>query len=198
MNSKQIYPLNTITACMLLIAMLMCAISGCDYVPSTSDDSLLTPDTEQATPTPPEPTPEIPSSTDTQEDTTTDTATLDNNTPAQTQGETKVFSFNAFSVEITNVSDERKESVASSDDPLMSFEYVVYECYPGAEITVKNAAMTDSSLTESGQPNPNWHIYLNSGDRIPITEDMKPLKLTEDMEGIGTEGVIVLAFEFQD
>lgn len=198
MNSKRIYILNAIAASILLAAMLMFAISGCDYVPSASDDSLPTPDTEQATPTPLEPTPEISSPTDTQSNTATDTTPQDNNHPAQSQGEIKVFSFNAFSVEITSISDERIETVASSDDPLMSFEYVVYECYPGAELTVKNADMTEGSLTESGQPNPNWHVYLNSGDKISITDNMETLELTEDMAGIGTEGVIVLMFEFRD
>lgn len=120
------------------------------------------------------------------------------NTTLLPQGETKTFEFADLSFRVTNVVSEATRT--GTDDMGDQVECPVYLLSTGAELTVIDAAMTDGSLTESGVSHPNWYVYLESGDKIPLTDDMEPLELNEDMTGVinGESSAYVLIFGFAD
>lgn len=181
---KRIIILALISALTLLVA--------CGDIEDTiimGDDSSAT-ISKSPTPSAPDTASETPSPTE---------APTPDNAAQEQSGETVTFEWEGLKLEVSNVNSQRMESVEFPDDPFMYYEYAVYEINPGAQITVISAGMTDGSLTESGEPRPNWYIYLDSGDRIAIADDMETLEITSDVSGIisGEASVFVLAFEFQ-
>ena len=135
----------------------------------------------------------------------TTTTTLGATTASpQLQGETKRFQYENLILEITNVASTAMKT--TTDDGTEPREYPVYTLYPGAQLIVVNADMTDGSLTESGLPRAHWYVYSdlpdkNSGEGdtyIPITDNMPPLTITPDMKSVFTGGGSVLAFAMYD
>ncbi len=104
-------------------------------------------------------------------------------TPTPTQnGETKTFNYGGLQLEVTNVHEVRTESM--NDDGGNPWEYSVFICYPGAQVTVLTADMSDPSLTEDGKPHASWGALLASGERKEIVDDMNSFEVTPDILGI--------------
>ena len=115
--------------------------------------------------------------------------------PTQHSGKTQTFEYSELSLKVTNVASVVTKT--GIDDGGYPREYTGYVLLPGAEIIVINADMTDGSLTENGQPHANWSVYLESSERVSITNDMPPLEITSDMVGVfsNESSVYVLTFE---
>lgn len=180
------------------IAIILMTLTGCS-IESTAlqhDEQSKTPDATIP------PTVEVYGAPDTNDLHETPDTSQEAPTPTPPIGETELFEYSVnfiderlpFSVELTNViSAERK--TATLDDG-NQYGFPCYILSPGAKLSVINADMNDGNLTDNGQPYPQWYIET-SGDKIPITEDMTPLEITDDMTGIYSEGVVILFFEFQ-
>lgn len=104
-----------------------------------------------------------------------------NNTDTE-KGETKIFTFGDFRLEVTNTHNIRTEKMI--DDGGTPWEYYILTYYPGADIKVLSADMNDGSLTDDGEPYAQWGIELATDERIRIVDDMEPIALTQDIIGI--------------
>ena len=121
---------------------------------------------------------------------------------AKERGATEIFvahnlEGDELEVQVSNVQDIRTENHV--DDMGSEWQCVVFSCYPGAKLTV-----VDAGEYENGQA--QWGIERISEDksytweesRIRLYNDMEPVFLTDDMQGIfHLEGMIyVLKFEY--
>ena len=87
-----------------------------------------------------------------------------------------------------------------NDDGGNEWKYIVITCYPGAELTVINANMSDPTYSADGKAHPQWGILIdpyNTANRIEITDDMQPLELTPDMRGIYSLESHLYVFRFE-
>lgn len=97
----------------------------------------------------------------------------------------ETYSYHNLEVELTNVKSDRTETMI--DDGGSEWKYIVITCYPGAELTIINANMSDPAYSADSKAHPNWGILVdpyNSANRIEITDDMQPLELNSDMRGV--------------
>jgi|WetSurMetagenome_2_1015567.scaffolds.fasta_scaffold281371_2 hypothetical protein len=118
-------------------------------------------------------------------------------TPAP-QGEIKTYAYQNFEFEMTNVKAEATEIIA--DDAGNDWQYTVITYYPGAQLTVINADMSDPAYAADGQAHPQWGILLDPADptkRIEITDVMQPLTITADMRGIYNLEASLYIFKFE-
>ncbi|WP_338554649.1 hypothetical protein [Paenibacillus sp. KS-LC4] len=151
--------LMTITILMLLVGCKNSNVPAESMTPST--DSSLTPSS-----TPTSTLPQAPSKT-----------------PSPTQnGETKTFIYGGLKLEVTNVYEVRTESM--NDDGGNPREYSVFVCYPNATVTVLTADMSDSNFTADGKSHANWGVFLASGERKDIVDNMDSFNITPDILGI--------------
>jgi hypothetical protein len=114
------------------------------------------------------------------------------------KGETKRYSYHNLEVELTNVKSDRTETMI--DDGGGEWKYTVITCYPGAELTVIKADMSDPAYSADGKAHPDWGILIdpyNSANRIEITDDMQPVKLNSDMRGVYSLESHLYVFRFE-
>ncbi len=97
-------------------------------------------------------------------------------------GETQVFTYKDFKVEVTNVENVRIEKMV--DDGGTPWEYKIIEYYPKAIAKILEADMSDPTYSEDNKPHPNWGIELLHDEVIRITDDLDPFEITEDIVGI--------------
>ena len=127
---------------------------------------------------------------------TTDDSTASISIPSPTQsGKTETFNHDGLRLEVTNVHDVRVESMI--DDGGNPWKYRVFVCYPGANVTVLSADMSDASISADGKPHAKWGVNLVSGERINIVDDINSFDVTPDILGIYNleASLYVLKFE---
>jgi len=111
------------------------------------------------------------------------------------QSETKMYTYKSLEVEMTNVKSDRTETM--TDDGGHEWKYTVITYYPGARITVIKADMSNPTYNADGKAHPQWGILLDPDERIKITDDMPPLDITSDMEGIYNLEASLYVFKFE-
>jgi hypothetical protein len=120
------------------------------------------------------------------------------NEPPEPKGETRRYSYHDLEIELTNVKSDRTETM--NDDGGNEWKYIVITCYPGAELTVINANMSDPAYSADGKAHPQWGILIdpyNTANRIEITDDMQPLGLTTGMRGVYSLESHLYVFRFE-
>ena len=65
---------------------------------------------------------------------------------------------------------------------------------------VLHADMDAGANYKDGLPHARWKIYLSASDgswnaRVSIVDDMSPLAITENTDGVGAEDEYILRFE---
>lgn len=113
------------------------------------------------------------------------------------QGTTETFSYGEMSIEVTNVSETRTETM--TDDGGENCEYSVFVCYPGATATILDANMWDGSTYEDGLPHARWGFCtLPNDEKLRITDEMVGTSVdVADMRGVIDleSSIFVLMFE---
>lgn len=103
-------------------------------------------------------------------------------------GETKTYVYQDLEFEVTNIQSEGTET--GIDDGGNERTYTVITYYPGAQLTIIQAGMSDPAYNEDGLPHPQWGVLLEPDgsaglqETRKITEDMETLDITTDMSGI--------------
>ncbi len=110
----------------------------------------------------------------------------------------QIFEYENLRLGITDVQEVRTETW--TDDMGDSRERPVYVCEPDAVIMVLHADMDAGANYKDGLPHARWKIYLSASDgswnaRVSIVDDMSPLAITENTDGVGAEDEYILRFE---
>ena len=114
-------------------------------------------------------------------------------------GTTETFTRGELVLEVTQVRDVRTESgTYDSGEP---YEWTVYTCYPGAELRVLHADMSDPAYAADHLPHPQWGVCdLETDARTELTDNMDPIPLDDTVDGVFNleASVFVLTFEYMD
>ena len=120
---------------------------------------------------------------------------LDLVTPSDKIGKTETLIYQGLELEVTNVRNIASEKMVDSGGS--HWDYKVFTCYPGANISVINAGMNDGRFTDSGTPYPNWAIDILNNKPTRIVDGLKSFQVTPDTIGIYNleSSLYVLKFE---
>lgn len=103
-------------------------------------------------------------------------------------GETKTYVYQELEFEVTNIQSEGTET--GIDDGGNERTYTVITYYPGAQLSIIQAGMSDPTYSADGLPHPQWGVLWEPDGSVglqetqKITDDMETLEITADMVGI--------------
>ena len=99
------------------------------------------------------------------------------------QGTVERFTHGALALEISNVCEVgTKEGIMDDGE---RYELAEYICYPGAELRVVDADMSDPAVAEDGKAHPQWGLYdFETDSRTRLTDGMEPIALDETVDGV--------------
>lgn len=108
------------------------------------------------------------------------------------KGEIKTFEYDGLVLTVSNV---REIKQRTSFDGMETWTYDIYVVYPGAMVTVLDAAMMND--ISGSIAHADWAVYTSADERVDIIDDMEPFEVTSDILGIfdPESSTYVLGFE---